>query len=165
MNVPASHKETKEKILPIGSAIAHSLALGLELGDIAVQYSIPLETVIKVSRGNLVKKRVREIQEELSERFIEEAAASPVIQYAKQKGLRAIQRASEEMDNFEKEETGATASTRIQAAKLVLEVGGNLVKEKEHAASPIIMISADKVNLGNTIINNHVEAQPDYVDH
>lgn len=164
MSVPASQKETSEKLLPIGAGVARSLALGLDLEDIATQYSLPVDQIAKVARGNLVKKRVREIQQELDQQFIVDASENPVLQYAKGKGLKAIQRAAIEVDNTDKEDGGATASTRLQAAKLVLEVGGNLVKEKEQSAGAVIMISADKVNLGRTIINNHVEAQPDYVD-
>jgi hypothetical protein len=164
MEVPASHKETSEKLLPIGAGVARSLALGLDLEDIAVQYSLPMEQISKIARGNLVKKRVQELTVAMDKQFLEDAAENPVIAFAKGKGLATIQQVAVEVENQDKEEGGATASTRLQAAKLMLEVGGNLSKEKETSAQPIIMISADKVNLGRTIINNIVESCPDYVD-
>jgi hypothetical protein len=123
-----------------------------------------MESVAKIARGNLVKKRVQELTVAMDKQFIEDAAENPVLAFAKGKGLATIQQVAVEVENQDKEEGGATASTRLQAAKLMLEVGGNLHKEKEATQMPIIMISADKVNLGRTIINNHVEAQPDYVD-
>lgn len=164
MSILRSHQETAEKLPPIGAGIARSLALGLSLEDISIQYDTPLEIVTKIARGNLVKKRVREISSEIDNQFIKDAGESPVLLYAKQRGLAAIKRVDSEMDNWDKEDGGATASTRLAASKLMLEVGGNLTKRDDKGVSAVIMISADKVNLGKTIINQHVEAMPDYVD-
>lgn len=161
-----SMKPTQDKLEPVAAGVARLLALGLDYETIASQFSLPIETIAKVARGNLVKRRVKEIGKELDEQLVKDAGDNPVRQKLAAMGLKAADRLLTEMDN-EDMEAGANASTRLKAAEKVLELGGHKQQSGNTGAQAIIMISADKVNLGKTIINNinnTEKVMPDFVD-
>jgi uncharacterized protein YdbL (DUF1318 family) len=157
-------KPTIEKLDPIAAMTARSLALGLDYEDIAVQTGLSVEDIAKVARGNLVKKRMREIQKEIDQQLVEDAAASPVVQYLKGKSMRMAETLVAEAENYNREEQGATASTRIKAATEVLGLAGFQKQEEKKTQNAVIMISAEKVELGRDIIENNIKTMPDFVD-
>lgn len=161
---PSKSKDTADKLNPIASMVARSLALGLDYEDIAVQTGLSVDNIAKVARGNLVKKRMRELQKEIDQQLVEDAAASPVVQFLKGKSMKAAETLSHEAENFDKEEQGATASTRIKAATEILTLAGYKQQEEKSSVGAVIMISADKVNLGRDIIEKTSEVMPDFVD-
>lgn len=164
LQLPASQKETAEKLDSIASTVARYLALALDYEDISVQTGLTVDQVAKVARGNLVKKRSREIQKEIDARVIEDAAADPTLLFIKGKAMKAASRLAEEVDNFDKEESGASSSTRISAAKELLALGGYKQSEERGQTGAVIMISADKVSLGRDIIEKTSEVMPDFID-
>lgn len=163
-NLPSKRKDTADKLSSIASTVARYLALGLDYEDIAVQTGLPIDSISKVARGNLVKKRVKEISKDIDERVIEDAAADPVTLFLKGKSMKAAATLVAESENYDKEEGGATASTRISASKEVLALAGYKAQEASAGPSAVIMISADKVELGQAIIKKTSEVMPDFVD-
>jgi hypothetical protein len=129
-----------------------------------VATGLTVENVAKIARGNLVQKRVREVTKELDARVIEEAAADPTMLFIRNKSMKAAARLAHEVDNMDREDEGATASTRLKAAETLLSIGGYRAKEEDRSGGVVIMISGDKINLGRDIIEKNVTTMPDFVD-
>lgn len=160
-------KSTVEKLDGIASTVARYLALGLDYEDISVATGLPVDNVAKVARGNLVKRRTRELQKEIDERVVEDAAADPVALYLKGKSMVAAKTLVSEAENYDKEDQGATASTRISASKEILNLAGYKGQSEEQGAGTVIQISAEKVDIAQQIIQNKeqkIQDMPDFVD-
>lgn len=151
-------------LTPIASMVARDLALGLDYDDISTHTGLSLENIAKIARGNLVKRRVRELGEEIDTQLVQEAAESPVRQYLAGKGLAAAQLLHSEMNNYNKEEEGATAATRLKAAEKVLELGGHSSPAQDAGSGAVIMISTEKVEIGKQIREKVIKDVPDFVD-
>lgn len=154
-----------DNIKPIGSLIAYDIALGLDEEDIAAHHGLSREEVQKISRGNLVKKKVREYAKEIEERLVQDTVDNPVRKFLHSKGLVACKRIVEELDN-DVPEMGGSATTRLRAAELVLKYGGHAPQESGAAAGAVIniTISQDKANMAERIAKEVIEHAPDYVD-
>lgn len=150
-------------ITPIGSLVAYDIALGLSYGDIAVHHKLTLDEVHKIARGNLVQKKVREFTAEIGERVLGEVSADPVRNFLAGKGMVAAEVLVREVENTESE-TGASATTRINAAKEVLALGGRTAQKEVKAPQMIINITADKVNRAAEIQEEVLKNVPDFVD-
>lgn len=164
MTTLSSQKPTAEKLEPIASTVARLLSLGLDYEDVATSTGLPIDSVAKVARGNLVKKRIRELTKELDERVIDDAATDPTTLFLRNKSMKAAETLAYEAENYDKEEQGATSSTRISASKEILALAGYKAQEEKSSGGNVIMISADKVNLGRDIIEKTSTVMPDFVD-
>lgn len=152
-----------KNINPIGGLIARGLALGLSYEDLAIQHGMTTEQVAQIARGNLVKQRVRELMKEIDEEAIANAGASDVKVYLAAKGLSSAKRLVIEMEN-EDTELGASATTRINAAKTILELGGHSAPKGEAPPVAVIMISGGKAERAEKIANATQAVVHDNVD-
>jgi hypothetical protein len=150
-----------DNIKPLAQLVAYEIALGLTYEEIAESRSIPLDHVLKLSRGNLVKKRVKEFQIELKDRLLEEKAHDPVVQFLHKKGMTFAKTIVEEAENRDE---GATPATRLKAAQLGLQFGGRTNSETNNAPTVVVNISQNKLKKASEIQEEVLKAVPDYVD-
>ena len=129
---------------PIHKIVAREMALGFSIEEICVARQLDIDTWKRISKGDLFAAEVKRIMGRVEEQLVEEAGEHPVLQTLKAASIRAANSLIAETSNFEKEEEGATATTRIAASKAVLEFAGFTKKEEQKLPTVVINISSDK---------------------
>ena len=120
------------------------MALGFTLEEICVARQLEVDTWKRVVKGDLFASEVKRMLARVEDQLVEEAGDHPVLQKLKAASIRAADALIAETSNFEKDEEGATATTRIAASKAVLEFAGFTKKEEQKLPTVVINISSDK---------------------
>ena len=127
-----------QKLKPLHKTVARELAMGASLRDICEARGLKVSTWRQISTCALFQQEMERVYREIEDEEIDEFVRDPARIELKNARIRAARRVSQEIDNFDKENTGATANTRIAASKLVLEAGGDLRAEE---ATPTVVIN------------------------
>lgn len=129
----------KTKIQSLERVIMRYMALGATEEWIAEMQEIPLPTIKKITKSPLFKSELQEMQHEIDQQVVKEAAGDPVIQKAKVFAMQAMASLCDEI----KGEGDSTPMSRIKASEKVLSYAG-YGKETEGPANIVINISSSK---------------------
>jgi hypothetical protein len=132
------------ELKPKHKAVARLLALGVPLPDICSTYNLNYDTWTQTCRAPLFKAEVASIQDELTDRMIDETIKDPSVARLKTLSAKAITALESELENHNRED-GATAASRIKAADSILDRAGYIGKTEQLAPSVVIEISAGKM--------------------
>lgn len=130
----------KKKIQTLERTIMRYMALGSDVEEVAEFLDVPLNVVKKITKSPLFKTELVEMQREIDEQVIQEAASDPVMQVIKINALKAAKRLVDEIDN----DGDGSASTRIKACESVLNKGGYGDKREGEGNRVVINISQGK---------------------
>ena len=115
-------------------AIARLVALGFSVEMACKRFYIEdpklIESWKRTAQGDLFKGIVRDFQEKIEADLIDDAVGDP--EYHKLKVLRrkSWDRVEYEIDNFDREDEGATSSSRLTASKMAI-AGSEPLKEDD----------------------------------
>jgi hypothetical protein len=134
------------KLKPVYTIVAREVALGLDLRDICEARKLNLESMRRVTRGELFKAEVARLQGIIEEEMVTSAIEDPVLSKLKALSYNAVGRLADEMDNYD-EETGASAATRLSASKAILDKAGYSGKKDENEGNKVIILSLSQEKL------------------
>ena len=140
------------KINSIHRLLMRKMLLGRTVEDICLEEGLDVELYKKASETALFKSEMKEMAAQVTTELATETASEmakmdPMIR--KLKGLvpAAVDRIADEMHNFNKDD-GATASTRLDAAKTIIAMEGSYSPKKEAGSiAPIININFSPAKL------------------
>lgn len=153
-----------KNITPIGKLVAWDIAIGLTPEEAAIHLNLTKDEAVKIVRGHLVQKQIREFQDELQERLLEQQAGDPVRQFLHGKGMVFAETIVAEAQAEDTEEGTSTAASRLKAAELGLKYSGRTAVVENKAPQMIINITADKMKRAEDIREEVLNNVPDYVD-
>ena len=127
-------------------SVAREVALGIPLHEICVARQLDHESWKRIASGTIFKTEVERISTKIEEQIVADEAEHPVLQKLKVAAVKAVETLVSEVTNYEKDEEGATATTRINASKTVLELAGFTKKEEQKIPTVVINISSSKAS-------------------
>ena len=155
------------KLKPIYTLVAREVALGIDLRDICEARKLDLDSLRRVSRGELFKAEVSRLQGVIEEEMVLSALEDPVLAKLRALSYNAVGRLADEMDNYDTE-IGGTAATRLSASKAILDKAGYSGKADENEGSKVIILSLSQAKLDavKTVDINSILVKeiPDSVD-
>ena len=155
------------KLKPIYNIVAREVALGIDLRDICEARKLNLESIQRVSRGELFKAEVNRLQAVIEDEMVTQAVEDPVLAKLRALSYNAVGRMADEMDNYDSE-TGASAATRLSASKGILDKAGYAGKKDENDGAKVIILSLSAAKLKSVksvdIDAMMVQNVPDSVD-
>lgn len=140
-----------KKLKPLHKVVARELAMGIPLRDICEARGLNKATWSQITNCELFLQEVQRIQAQVEDEEIDDFVRDPVRLKLRTARMVAANRLVEEVDNFDKEETGATSQSRLTAAKTILEVNGDLKSHEDKAPTLIIQLAESVLN---TVMNN-----------
>jgi hypothetical protein len=134
--------------------VARELALGLTIEEICEARNLDLSSWKRIISKPIFQNALQDLHKEIDNQLIEDSKDDPVLSFMRSKALKAAQRLSEEMDNFDNAQ-GASSTTRITASKSLLDRIGYNSRDPEQAQNVVkIELSADKINFAKTKISS-----------
>lgn len=127
-----------QKLKPLHKVVAREMAMGASLRDICDNRGLNISTWRQITTCALFLQEVERVGREIENEDIDDFVRDPVRLKLKNARFQAASRLVEEIDNFDKENTGASANTRLIAAKTVLEASGDL---KAQETGPTVVIN------------------------
>lgn len=122
------------------------ICLGVPLEVIALDEGVEVKHLKSIIDAPLFKQELAKMQEavdvEVTQKAAELAAEKdPIISRLRRLVPQAVNRIGSEMDNFDPE-SGATATSRLQAAKMIIEMEGTYAPKKDSGPSnPTIVLN------------------------
>ena len=135
------------KLKDIHRIVARYLAMGYDLEQICNAHGLNLTSWKQITTAPLFIEAKNRIHVELEDSHIDEHINDPVQMQLKMARRKATDRIIEEVDNFDKENEGATSSTRLKAAEDILHMTGDFKEEGQRGAAVVI-------NLAESVLNN-----------
>lgn len=126
-----------KKLKSTHKTVAREMAMGASLVDICRARGLNILTWRQITTCDLFKQEMERVFKEIEDEEVDDFVRDPTRIKLRNARIVAAERVVNEVDNFNRDNEGASSSTRLAASKLILEAAGDL-KAKETGPTVVI---------------------------